>query len=163
MTPIEAIKRWYVSLDDELQSDIAYMFVSLTLGDCQFSPAAAVRRLLQWFDLRSAGTEYEDALAAVVFRASFEYTFADRFTAAGWTFPEQLFKDVIREAAEGKEASKFATTAFRLLRNIPDRKTKWREAGENWNALVNSVLNDDALKQWTHDQFLASDFRPTED
>ncbi|WP_245162779.1 hypothetical protein [Bradyrhizobium vignae] len=43
------------------------------------------------------------ALAAVVFRASFEYMFADRFTAAGWTIPEQLFKDVIREAAEGKE------------------------------------------------------------
>lgn len=89
--------------------------------------------------------------------------FADRFTGAGWTFPEQLFKDVIREAAEGKEASKIATTAFRLLRNIPDRKTKWREAGENWNALVNSVLNDDALKQWTHDKFLASNFGPTED
>ncbi|QOZ11920.1 hypothetical protein [Bradyrhizobium sp. CCBAU 51765] len=163
MTPIEAIKRWYVSLDDELQTDIAYMFVSLTLGDCQFSPAAAVRRLLQWFDLRSAGSEHEGALAAVVFRASFEYMFADRFTGAGWTFPEQLFKEVIREAAEGKEASKIATTAFRLLRNIPDRKMKWRQAGENWNALVNSVLNDDALKQWTHDQFLASDFGPTQD
>ncbi|WP_271672958.1 hypothetical protein [Bradyrhizobium sp. CCBAU 51627] len=84
------------------------MFVSLTLGDCQFSPAAAVRRLLQWFDLRSAGSEHEDALAAVVVRASFEYMFADRFTGAGWTFPEQLFKDVIRGAAEGKEASKIA-------------------------------------------------------
>lgn len=49
------------------------------------------------------------------------------------------------------------------LRNIPDRKTKWREAGENWNAFVNSVLNDDALKQWTQEQFLASVFGPTQD
>ncbi|KYK44207.1 hypothetical protein A1D31_37395 [Bradyrhizobium liaoningense] len=161
MTPIEAIKHWYVSLDDELQADIAYMFVSLTLGDCQYSPAAAVRRLLQWFDLRSAGTEYEDALAAVVFRASFEYMFADRFTGAGWTFPEQVLKHVIREAAEGKEASNFATRVFQLLRNFPDRKTKWREAGENWNVLVNSLLNDDALKEWTYERFLASDFGPT--
>ncbi|MBB4383460.1 hypothetical protein [Bradyrhizobium sp. SBR1B] len=162
MAPIEAIKRWYVSLDDELQTDIAYMFVSLTLGDCQFSPAAAIPRLLHWFDLRSAGSEYEDALAAVVFRASFEYMFADRFTGASWTFPEQLFKDLIRESAEGKEANKMATTAFRLLRTIPERKAKWREAGENWNALVNSVLNDDALKQWTQEQFMASNFGPTQ-
>ncbi|MCA1510449.1 hypothetical protein [Bradyrhizobium sp. NBAIM01] len=163
MTPTEAIKHWYVSLDDELQSDIGYMFVSLTLGDCQCSPAAAVQRLLQWFDLRSAGTEHEDALAAVVFRASFEYMFADRFIAAGWIFPEQLFKDVIREAAEEKEASKIATRAFRLLRTLPDRKTKWREAGENWNALVNSMLNHDALKQWTHEQFLTSGFGSAQD
>lgn len=28
MSPIQAIKDWYVSLDNELQSDIAYMFVS---------------------------------------------------------------------------------------------------------------------------------------
>ncbi|GAB9230617.1 hypothetical protein BDS110ZK18_85390 [Bradyrhizobium diazoefficiens] len=40
MSPIQAIKDWYVSLDNELQSDIAYMFVSLTLGDRQFAPAA---------------------------------------------------------------------------------------------------------------------------
>ncbi|UPJ63646.1 hypothetical protein [Bradyrhizobium sp. 191] len=163
MTPIQAIKDWYVSLDDELQSDIAYMFVSLPLGDRQFAPAAAVRRLLQWFDVRSAGTEHEDALAAVMFRASFEYIFAGRFTGAGWIFPEQMFKDVIREAAEGKEASKIATSAFQLLRNFPDRKTKWNEARKNWNALVNSALNDDALRQWTQDQFLASDFGPTQD
>ncbi|WP_407185381.1 hypothetical protein [Bradyrhizobium centrosematis] len=162
MTPVKAIKRWYAALDDELQTDIAYMFVSLTLGDCQLSPAAAVRRLLQWFDLRSAGSEHEDALAAVVFRASFEYIFADRFTDASWTFPEQLFKDLIREAAEGKEASKIAMKAFRLLRTIPDRKAKWKEAGENWKALVNSVLNDDALKQWTQEKFLASAFGPTQ-
>ncbi|MGY3470338.1 hypothetical protein ACVW0I_007209 [Bradyrhizobium sp. LM6.11] len=92
MTPIQAIKDWYVSLDDELQSDIAYMFVSLTLGDRQFAPAAAVRRLLQWFDERSAGTEHEDALAAVMFHASFEYIFAGRVTGAGWIFPEQMFQ-----------------------------------------------------------------------
>ncbi|MGY4501117.1 putative NAD(P)/FAD-binding protein YdhS [Bradyrhizobium sp. GM24.11] len=163
MTPIQAIKDWYVSLDDELQSDIAYMFVFLTLGDRQFAPAAAVRRLLQWFDACSAGTEHEDALAAVMFRASFEYIFAGRFTGAGWIFPEQMFKDVIREAAEGKEASKIATSAFQLLRNFPDRKTKWKEAGKNWNALVNSALNDDALRPWTQDQFLVSDFGPTQD
>ncbi|MGY3238084.1 hypothetical protein ACVWZ4_001258 [Bradyrhizobium sp. USDA 4472] len=163
MTPIRAIKSWYMSLDGELQMDIAYMFVSLTLGDCQFSPAAAVRRLLQWFDLRSAGSEHEDALAAVVFRASFEYLFSDRFTSDSWTFPEQLFKDLIRQASEGKEASKIAPTAFRLLRNIPHRKLKWREAGESWNALVESVLNNDALKRWTQEQFLASNFGPTQD
>ncbi|MDA9534735.1 hypothetical protein CO683_40635 [Bradyrhizobium ottawaense] len=163
MSPIQAIKDWYVSLDKELQSDIAYMFVSLTLGDRQVAPAAAVRRLLQWFDVRSAGTEHEDALAAVTFRASFEYLFADRFTSAGWIFPEQMFKDVIREAAEGKEASKIATSAFRLLRDLPDRKTKWKEAGDRWNALINSTLNDDALRQWTQDQFLASDFGLTQD
>ncbi|MGY3288858.1 hypothetical protein ACVWWP_001925 [Bradyrhizobium sp. LM3.6] len=139
------------------------MFVSLTLGDRQFAPAAAVRRLLQWFDERSAGTEHEDALAAVMFHASFEYIFAGRVTGAGWIFPEQMFKDVIREAAEGKEASKIATNAFQLLRNLPDRKTKWKEAGKNWNALVNSALNDDALRQWTQDQFLASEFGPTQD
>lgn len=60
MSPIRAIKDWYVSLDNELQSDIAYMFVSSSLGDRQFAPPAAVRRLLQWFDVRSAGTEHED-------------------------------------------------------------------------------------------------------
>ncbi|MGY3470339.1 hypothetical protein ACVW0I_007210 [Bradyrhizobium sp. LM6.11] len=70
---------------------------------------------------------------------------------------------MIREAAEGKEASKIATNAFQLLRNLPDRKTKWKEAGKNWNALVNSALNDDALRQWTQDQFLASEFGPTQD
>ena len=163
MSPIQAIKDWYVSLDNELQSDIAYMFVSLTLGDRQFAPAAAVRRLLQWFDVRSEGTEHEDALAAVTFRASFEYIFAERFMGAGWIFPEQTFTDVIREAAEGKEASKIATNAFRLLRSLPDRRTKWKEAGENWNALFNSTINDDALRQWTQDQFLASDYGPAQD
>ncbi|WFU42142.1 hypothetical protein QA640_06560 [Bradyrhizobium sp. CB82] len=74
-----------------------------------------------------------------------------------------MFKDAIREAAEGKEASKIATSAFRLLRDLPDRKTKWKEAGNNWNALVNSTLNDDALRQWTQDQFLANDFGPRQD
>ncbi|MCA1360818.1 hypothetical protein I6F14_10285 [Bradyrhizobium sp. IC3069] len=162
MSPIEAIKHWYLSLDDELQSDIAYMFVSLTLGDREFAPAAAVRRLLQWFDVRSAGTEHEDALGAVAFRASFEYIFADRFTGAGWIFPEQVF-DVIRDAAEDKEPSKIATSAFRLLRTLPDRRVKWKEAGEKWNALVSSRLNDDALRQWTQDRFRASEFGLTQD
>lgn len=163
MSPIRAIKDWYVSLDNELQSDIAYMFVSSSLGDRQFAPPAAVRRLLQWFDVRSAGTEHEDALAAVTFRASLEYMFSDRFTGAGWILPEQLFKEVIREAAESKGSSKFAVNAFQLLRNIPDRKTKWKEAGETWNALVSSTLNDDALRRWTQEQFLESDFGWTQD
>lgn len=102
-------------------------------------------------------------LAAVTFRASLEYMFADRLTGAGWILPEQLFKEVIREAAESKGSSKFAVNAFQLLRNIPDRKTKWKEAGETWNALVSSTLNDDALRRWTQEQFLESDFGWTQD
>lgn len=90
MSPIQAIKDWYVSLDNELQSDIAYMFVSLTLGDRQFAPAAAVRRLLQWFDVRSEGTEHEDALAAVTFRPHSNTSLLSASRAPGGSFRSKL-------------------------------------------------------------------------
>lgn len=155
-SPIQVIKDWYVSLDDELQTDIAYMLVHLMLGEQTFDSDALVPRLLGWFDERGAGSPYPVAVAAVMFRSSFEYLFADRFTGAGWVGPEQMFKGVIREAASDKEgeadASKIAPSAFRMLRNLPERKAKWKDAGDKWNALVSSSLNDDALREWTRIQ-----------
>jgi hypothetical protein len=158
MSPLEAIRNWYVALDDELQKDIAFMFVALALGEREFGESP-VPRFLKWFDERMGRTHNENAAGAVIFRSLFEYLFSDRFTEEGWVRPDQLLKGALREAAGDQKgespASRIASSAFRLARSLPERKAKWMAAGAEWKGLVGSRLNDNALREWTKQEFLS--------
>ncbi|NUU44377.1 hypothetical protein [Tardiphaga robiniae] len=151
MSPIVSIKNWYLSLEQELQADIGYFFSTTILNEDGFDNPSD--RVIKWLDAVAVSQTYHQVGAAVTFRAFISYFISDRFREDGWATPERLFKSVIQEASEDKTrestASRLAPSAFRMLRNLPDRKAKWIEAGQAWKVLLDSTLSDAAFNDYT--------------
>jgi hypothetical protein len=85
-----------------------------------------------------------------MFRACFDY-FGDRFSGSGWKQSEEVFRETLEEAKRdsNSQAARMASSAQRMLDNLPARKAKWQAVGTLWKELSEAHLKNEALSDWS--------------
>jgi hypothetical protein len=156
MSPMAAISEWLSQQDVDIQHEIARYTLMLIqdysdLGDFAVKEDdELLADLFEW--LKDSNTWKVRALGkAITFRTCFEHVFSNKFTPELWAESKRFMLSVASEGASDSEsdAAKVAPSAFRELKNIPERQKQWIAIGKSWTALADEHLTRDALASWS--------------
>jgi len=102
--------------------------------------AEPVPTLLNWLSDEN-GAIFRIIGKAVIFKAVFEYAFAQRFSGEGWVEPETMFRSIVSESAADpeSEAAKIAPSAFECFAPYPNVKSCGRKSENRGQVLCSNI------------------------
>lgn len=128
-----AVRDWYNSLDEEMQSEIAYfVFSAMPSGpekDHLLSDKI-VPAMKSWLEPETSSLSMTDMGKAICFGAILDAFLGERFTDEGWERARRSNEYLLKHAqANGKLDFDLPR---KTLEALPERAARWKVAGEAW-------------------------------
>ena len=150
-SPLAAIARWVRAQDEAIQDEIAGLLAFLMFEEDGYLASIEKQReaMLTW--LNYEGLSFRTIGRALMFKSCLEHACRKRFSEEGWEENAETFRSVISEGSSDHEsdAAQIAPSAFRMLRQLPERKEAWLAVGRTWDELMQEHLSEEALNTWS--------------
>ena len=154
MSPLEIIKNWLDTLDEETQIELVFLF-GFFHPDETISKEAGIKQVKAFKRYLSIDKIYEkEVVARAVLSIGFiDLALASRNSEEGWT---QAIDSHLSMAAKFKEKGLSTETSDRFFENLDDNKKKWFKIDANWEALKSTELTKNSIYNWFYFQTFKS-------